>query len=252
MDKFGLVSIITPTYNSSRFIKSTYESIVKQSYKNWEWLVTDDCSTDDTMSILSQLSAEDSRVRVFSLNINSGAAIARNNSLDHVRGDFAAFLDSDDLWLPGKLVRQLSFMGDTIDFSFTAYEQANVQGHPTGLKIDSKNKGSFNFQDMLKKRATLGCSTVILKSDLVSSLRMRDIRTGQDYAFWLDLLKMGHRAHLLPDVLTHYRIVPNSISRNKLKKAKRQWFIYRRVHNIPFPISVFYFINYAWRAVLKR
>jgi glycosyltransferase involved in cell wall biosynthesis len=246
------ISIITATYNSSQELLETYNSIKKQSITNWEWLVTDDCSKDGTLEILQQLSVEDQRIKFFQNKENLGAAVSRNNSLSHANGTYIAFIDSDDLWLPNKLEKQLAFMGDEVDFSFTAYGLIDEQGDTLNQTVDASQSGVFSYEDMLRKKATLGCSTVMLRSNAFQDISMPLLRTGQDYATWLKLLKTGKKAHLLNKVLTNYRIMPNSISRNKFKKAKRQWQIYREVEGIAFLKSVVCFLFYAWRAVFRK
>lgn len=253
MTKKISVSIITATYNSSSLIIDTYESILKQSLQSWEWLVTDDCSTDNTFEILEKLSKNDSRVVIFKNDKNSGAAVSRNNSLSYAQGKFVAFIDSDDLWLSGKLEKQLKFMEDKgIDFCFTAYELINEKGVRLGQRVDTHLNSFVTYEDMLKKKATLGCSTVMLRRSAFDDISMPLLRTGQDYATWLKLLKLGKNAHPLTEVLTQYRILPNSISRNKLKKARRQWQIYRKVENLPILKSAKCFLFYAWRAVFRK
>lgn len=247
------ISIITATYNSEEYVLETYESIKNQTNTDWEWIVTDDCSTDGTWSALLSIASQDSKVRVFRNEVNSGAAIARNNSLDHIKGDYIAFIDSDDLWEPTKLATQIKFMRDTnTKFSFTGYQLIDNEGILLGKTVDTTNSDSFSYSDMLAKKATLGCSTVILSRDALGDFRMPNLRTGQDYAFWLRILKSGQRACLLHSPLTKYRISNNSISKNKVKKAFRQWEIYREHENIPFLLSCYYFVFYAYRAVFRR
>lgn len=247
------VSIITATYNSEKFIYELIESVFGQSYQNWEWIITDDCSSDGTFEILKSLQEKDCRIKVFQNTINSGAAVSRNNSLKHALGDFVAFVDSDDVWMSNKLSMQLDFMLENkVDFSFTAYSIIDEDGKDKNIYIDKDNrKKIFNYNDMLNKRATLGCSTVILKNKIISDFNMPLLRTGQDYAFWLKVLKSNHKAVLLPIPLTKYRIVSNSISRNKFKKAKRQWEIYRKVERLSLSQSALCFLNYAYRAVFR-
>ncbi|WP_409584993.1 glycosyltransferase family 2 protein [Vibrio owensii] len=246
------VSIVTATYNSEHEILETYESIRSQTYENWEWLVTDDCSSDKTLDVLNEISKSDSRVRVLKNRINSGAAVSRNNSLSYASGDFLAFIDSDDLWYSTKLEIQLLFMiNKQVSFSFTAYELIDEAGTKLGSKVDASQSGGFSYRDMLKKKATLGCSTVILKKSAFSDITMPDLRTGQDYATWLKLLRNGEQAFICSEVLTQYRIRPNSISRNKFKKAIRQWKIYREVERLPLFYSLYCFFFYAWRAVFR-
>ncbi|WP_341508658.1 glycosyltransferase family 2 protein [Photobacterium damselae subsp. damselae] len=251
--KDNLVSIITPSYNSSDWIEKTYFSIQKQSYQNWEWLITDDCSSDDTLEILNKICATDKRVKVFVNEVNSGAAVSRNNSLSKARGDFLAFIDSDDLWFPSKLEKQVDFMEDKlIDFSFTSYELIGENGERLNQLVDSHEFQFVTYNDMLRKKATLGCSTVMLRRSAFDDITMPLIRTGQDYGLWLKLLKTGKNAYKFNEVLTQYRILPNSISRNKFKKAKRQWQIYRDIEKLPLLTSIECFGFYAYRAVFRK
>ena len=139
------------------------------------------------------------------------------------------------------------------NFSFTAYELIDVNGKKLNKVIDLQGDNvHFSYRDMLLKRATLGCSTVMLKKTSFDDIAMPLIRTGQDYALWLKLLKQGERAYLINEVLMQYKIMPNSISRNKKKKAMRQWQIYRDIESLSFLLSVKYFISYAWRAVFRK
>lgn len=246
-----MVSIITPTFNAEKTIIETYNSINAQTCRNWEWLVTDDCSTDSTWSILSKIAQSDNRVKIRKNHVNAGAAFSRNESLKRVSGEFIAFIDADDIWVPDKLTKQLDFMGDTIDFSFTAYETIDENGMALGKFIDKGHTGSFGYEDMLRKRATLGCSTVMLRRNAFSEIVMPNIRTGQDYALWLKLLRTGKKAHLLSESLTKYRILQNSISRNKFKKALRQWEIYRKIERLSLFESIECFFWYAVRAVAR-
>lgn len=247
-----MISIVTATYNSKDDIIQTYESIKNQTTSDWEWLVTDDCSLDETYAKLNEISSYDKRVKIFKNAMNSGAAVARNNSIMHATGDFIAFLDSDDIWVSNKLELQLKFMGSEIDFSFTSYELIDQYGRPSNKIVDNHKKISFNYEDMLRKKATLGCSTVILRRCAFDELSMPLIRTGQDYATWLKLLKTGKNAYKLNKVLTHYRIRPDSISRNKIKKAMRQWEIYRNIEQLSLKKSLVCFYLYAWRAIFRR
>lgn len=248
----NLISIITPTYNSFEYIKETYQSICNQSYSNWEWLVTDDCSSDDTFKLLQELVKNDPRIRLFKNEVNSGAAVTRNVSLSHAQGDFIAFIDSDDLWFQNKLEKQIAFMGNDINFSFTAYELVNAKGKLLGKTVDTHQTGSFSYVDQLRKKATLGCSTVMLRREAFTDISMPLIRTRQDYALWLKLLKSGNNAFVLNEVLTQYRILPNSISSNKIKAAKQNWFVYRKIEKLSFITACISFAFYAWRGVFKK
>lgn len=245
------VSIITPTYNSELYISDTYKSLIAQTYTDWEWLVTDDCSVDATVRIISEISRSDKRVRMFRNKNNEGAAMARNKSSRNATGEFIAFLDADDQWVESKLERQLLFMGREIDFSFTGYEIVNENGMSLGQFVDINHEGAFSYEDMLRKKATLGCSTVMLRKCAFNDIVMPNIRTGQDYALWLKLLKTGKKAILLREPLTKYRIVPHSISRNKLKKALRQWEIYTQIEKLGTIKKIECFILYVYRALFR-
>ncbi|MGR5066503.1 glycosyltransferase family 2 protein [Photobacterium sp. DNB22_13_2] len=248
-----LVSIITATFNSSEYIKDTYNTIKNQSYSNWEWLVTDDCSSDNTLDILHDIAANDDRVKIFKNAINSGAAVSRNLSISHAKGAYIAFIDSDDLWLPEKLVEQIRFMSDNNhSFTFTAYSIVDTSAQLTGQSVDAAQVGGFDYNDMLMKRATLGCSTVMLKKNDFADISMPLLRTGQDYALWLKLLKTGKKAYVLNTPMTYYRITPNSISRNKVKKAMRQWEIYRDIEKLGLIKAMICFTSYAYRAVFRK
>ncbi|WP_219582634.1 glycosyltransferase family 2 protein, partial [Vibrio parahaemolyticus] len=168
-----------------------------------EWLVTDDCSTDKTLSILKTLARDDSRIQVFKNEVNSGAAVSRNKSLSHVSGDYIAFIDSDDLWCDIKLENQLSYMlMKDLDFTFTAYNLIDEEGRDRGKLVDKDNVPHVDYKDMLKKKATMGCSTVMVKAASFRGIEMPLLRTGQDYATWLVYLKRVDRAYLLNEVLT--------------------------------------------------
>ncbi|WDB75971.1 glycosyltransferase [Escherichia albertii] len=251
----NLISIIMPSFNSEKTIAESIESVLLQTYENWELLITDDCSSDDTILIINAFISKDHRIKLFQNTKNSGAAISRNVSLSNARGEFIAFLDSDDIWLPNKLEIQLSYMLNrkNVDFSFTAYEIVDECGNSTSRIIDRQGENlAFNYFDMLRKKATLGCSTVLFRREAFEDYLMPNIRTGQDYALWLKLLKTGKNAYLINEVLTKYRILPNSISRNKFKKCKRQWQIYRSIEQLGFYDSLISFIFYAWRAIFRR
>lgn len=253
MSSFGLVSIITPSFNSKQYLLETYESIKAQSYSNWEWIVTDDCSSDGTAFLMQRIASIDKRVIFLSNEKNSGAAVSRNLSIGSAKGEFIAFIDSDDLWLPDKLEKQIKFMkSNELDFTFTAYELIDDKSVKLGKQVDTHLRESVTYELMLKKRATLGCSTVIIRQNAFEDITMPLIRTGQDYALWLKLLRTGVKAYALQDVLTQYRILPNSISRNKFKKAKRQWEIYRAIEKLTLLKSIECFCFYAWRAVFRK
>lgn len=247
-----LVSIVMATYNSEKYIDETILSIQAQLHEHWELIITDDCSSDSTLRILEKYSNSDSRISFFKNGVNSGAAVTRNNSIAKCSGSYIAFLDSDDLWHESKLQSHLGFMeSNNLALSFTSYELIDEHGRELNKRVDVNSPLTVTYEDMLCKRATFGCSTVMLNNTLVGAFSMPLLRTGQDYATWLMLLKRVGEAHLYPETLTKYRICPNSISRNKFKKSKRQWQIYRDVEKLSLFKSTYCFCNYAWRAVFR-
>lgn len=247
------ISIITANYNSAPFIEETYNSIFRQTMDNWEWLVTDDCSSDGSFEILKSISYKDKRVKLFKNSSNLGAAISRNRSITEARGRFLAFIDADDLWAPDKLEKQSSFMlSSRSGLSFTTYKIISESGEDKHKEIDRKAPSTINYHDLLSKKATFGCSTVMIDKNIIGIINMPNIRTGQDYATWLSILKNGVVAYLLKDPLTSYRVVSGSISRNKFKKAFRQWEIYRSHEKLSVFSSIYYFACYAFRAFFRN
>lgn len=248
-----LVSVVIATYNASEYIGDTVGSVRAQEFTDFELLACDDASRDETPALVERLSREDPRIRLLRRTQNRGAASTRNLGIGEAKGRFVAFLDADDLWMPEKLGAQLRFMSDTnAAISFTAYGIIDQHGRPTGQVVDAASVRQVGYRGMLRKAATMGCSTVIVDRARVGDFRMPDLRTGQDYATWLSILKRGHVAYCLPRPLTQYRITPGSISRNKVKKARRQWQIYREVEKLSLPDAMVCFAFYAHRAVFRR
>ncbi len=252
--KNDYISIITPSYNSAEYIEETIQSVLNQTYEKWELIIVDDFSSDNTVSIIESFISLDSRIKLIKNTENKGAAFARNTAILESKYSYLAFLDSDDIWVRQKLEKQFFFMkNNKIAFSFSGYYIIDKNGNYTGKSVDTSHKGAFSYEDMLLKKATLGCSTVMLnKSKFKGLMSIPSIRTGQDYAFWLKLLRnTDEKAHLISLTLTKYRITPNSISTNKIKKAQRQWFIYRNIEHLSFLKSCFCFCFYAYRAIFK-
>lgn len=254
MEQNDLVSVIMPAYNSERYIEESIASVLSQSYRNLELLITDDCSLDGTQGVVEELVRRDGRVKYFRLSKNSGAAVARNNSLSNAGGRYIAFLDADDVWLKNKLELQLAFMkANDSAFSFTGYSLYYGNGQFDEKVIDSNSLDKIARNDLLKKSCTVGCSTVILDKTKLPQIQMVNIRTGQDYALWLRLLRESdHVAHNYKRRLTGYRVRKDSISRNKFAKSKRQWQIYREIENCGLLSSLYFMFFYARNAMFRR
>lgn len=196
-----LISIIMPSFNTGKYITETIESVLAQSYKNWELIIVDDCSSDNTDEIVSTYLSDD-RIHYFKNEKNSGAAFSRNTALREAKGKWIAFLDSDDLWMPEKLEKQLSFMkSNGYFFSYTDYEEIDVNGKQTGVRVTGPRKvtktGMYNY-------CWPGCLTVMYDADKIGLIQIENIKKNNDYAMWL---KVCHRAdcYLLDECLAQYR-----------------------------------------------
>lgn len=226
MENRGLVSIITPTFNSSRFIRETIESILAQTYPYWELLITDDCSTDDTVEIVQRYVDRDPRIKLFRLERNSGAGVCRNRSIQEARGRFIAFCDSDDCWKPEKLERQLAFMEKmNCALSYTAYMTCDENSHITGIVVGRKKETFFS----MKCDDGIGCLTAIYDTQKVGKILMPDLRKRQDWGLWLKVLEKCRVAYGMKDPLAVYRIHSTSISRNKLSLIQYNLDVYKTV-----------------------
>lgn len=219
-----LVSIITPCYNSSRFIGQMIDSIIAQTYTNWELLITDDCSSDNSREIVQSYCQKDSRVKLFKLDNNSGAGVARNNSIEKAQGRYIAFCDSDDMWVPDKLEKQLSFLKDNgYKFTHTFTKVIDDQGAVVGMNR-KPIKVTFNSTKILNY---IGTSSVLYDTEGIGKFYMRPIRRRQDWALWLDILKVTRCAYCMEEPVSIYRYTPNSLSSNKRKLFKYHITVYQ-------------------------
>lgn len=215
MRDFGLVSIITPNYNGARFVEQTIKSVLAQTYNNWEMLIQDDCSTDNSMEILIQWAAKDSRIKVERNAQNAGAAVTRNNAIKRSEGHFLAFLDSDDIWLPEKLEKQLDFMIDNnCDFSFARYEHIDEDGKSLGEQANVTKHLTYR---KLMLHCWPGCLTVMFKQNQTNKVYCGDVKKNNDTALFLQAIKTCKNSMGLDECLALYRIRNGSISRNKWK-----------------------------------
>lgn len=247
----GLVSIITPVYNAEAFIEQTIQSVIKQTYKNWELILVNDKSTDNSLSIIQPYIHAHSQVILINLKKNSGAAVARNKGLSYARGEYIAFIDSDDVWHPTKLSKQLQFMQDNT-YAFTYTDLALVDEKGETIKGQVGVPKSFTYSQLLKNTA-IACSTVVINRNQIGDFRMPDVRKGQDTATWLMLMRERQvRAHGLPNVLNYYRQVKGSISSDRIGALKRTWNTYRNLEKLPLPKALYYFTFYVINAILRR
>jgi teichuronic acid biosynthesis glycosyltransferase TuaG len=247
-DNAPLVSVITPSYNSSSFIKEAIESVQAQSYSNWEMIIVDDYSKDDSVHVIEAYMEKDPRIRLIPLIQNVGAAKARNVALKEGKGNYMAFLDSDDQWLPTKLEEQVAFMQkENLAFSFTSYSLIDEQGNPIDIEVKAPKTVDYKY---LMGNTTIGCLTVMLDRNQIKQIEM-PVTQPEDTALWLLLLRQGYQAYGLQKVLAKYRIVSNSTSRNKFKAAYRYWKLLRSQEKLNFVKANFYFSKYAYNAYNK-
>lgn len=241
-----LVSIITPTYNCAKFIARTLDSVQAQTYQNWEMIIVDDCSQDNTKEIVEGYMKNDPRIQYHLLDANSGAAVARTTAMRLAKGSYMAFLDSDDIWMPDKLERQIRWMNNNgYAFSCTAYEQIDEDDNLLNRTIKTIKRTDYN---RLLLDCPVGNSTVIYDVEKMGKFEVPNIRKRNDDALWLQMLKKEKYIWGMPDVLMKYRIRQNSISSNKFKVIKYHWILYREIEHLSVIRSVFHIF---WWCVIK-
>jgi len=245
-----LVSIITPCYNAEKFIAHTIESVRNQTYSNWEMLIIDDCSTDQSKQIINRFSATEHRIILIELKENKGTAYAKNQGIAAAKGNFIAFIDADDVWLPQKLEKQLEELKKTnAAICFTSYQLIDENSRLIQKVISAPKK--VNLKKYLKT-TIIGFSTSIINREITGDFSIMNLRSREDTQLWIHLLKQGHLAVGINEVLTLYRIHPNSLSANKLKSAALVWDLYFRIEKLGFFRSVYFFGSYAINALGKH
>ena len=233
-----LVSIITPTYNCGKFIGKTIESVQRQTHKNWEMLIVDGCSTDDTETVVNAYCNKDQRIFYYRLDVNSGPAVARNKAMEMAKGTYMAFLDSDDVWIPEKLTVQISWMNEH-DYAFTStsYEQIDEAGILLNKIVHSIKKTDYN---RLLLDCPVGNSTVMYNVEKMGKFEVPNIRKRNDDALWLKMLKREQYIYGMPQILMQYRVRQGSVSSNKLNLIKYHWQLYRNIEHLSVAKSLFH------------
>ena len=245
-----LISIIVPVYNAEKFIKETINTVLEQTYQNWELILVNDCSTDNSVKIIKK--CKDKRVKLVNNKTNSKAAITRNNGIKEAKGRYICFLDADDLWDKEKLEKQINFMKEKdCAFSFTGYEFANAEGTPNGKKVYIPNKISYK---QALKNTTIWTSTVMFDMNKLTKedIYMPNVARGQDTATWWKVLKKIDYAYGLNEILSFYRRTNDSLSANKITALKRTWNLYRNVEHLNLFSSSYNFFFYCINAVRRR
>ncbi len=244
-----MITVVTPAYNAEKSIEKTIQSVINQTYTDWKMIVVDDCSKDNTCEIVQKFADIDERIILIKHKKNGGVAAARNTALKAAKGDYIAFLDSDDLFLPEKLERQLTFMQENdYALTYTKYQYIDEEDK-LGKEITVPNEMSYT--DIFKNTA-IACLTVMVNRKKVGEFYMPPLNHTEDQCTWQEILSRGYKAYGLCEVLSLYRVSANSMTGNKLKVIKRQWYTYRGYHKLSLMKSAYYFMCYAYNAVMKR
>jgi teichuronic acid biosynthesis glycosyltransferase TuaG len=245
----SLVSIITPCFNSEKFISETIISVQKQTYSNWEMFIADDGSEDKTVQIIQNFMDEDSRIHLIRLHKNSGAAKARNFGIEKITGKYMTFLDADDIWFPDFIENSIETIKKTgINFVFSSYKRSNE--NLEFVYSDFIVPKKVTYTDILKTNS-ISCLTAFINVEALGIKKMPDILKRQDMGLWLKYLKEIPFAHGIQEPKAIYRIRENSLSRNKKNLIKYQWQFYYKVEKLGFFPSVYYMLQWMVRGFLK-
>lgn len=246
-----LVSVVVPVYNAQKFLEQTIDSVIEQTYKNWELILVNDASTDNSLRIIEKYIAKDSRISMSSFKANVGVAQARNDGTQKAKGKYLAFLDADDLWHKNKLHKQVRFMqNQSCGFTFSGYEFADSTGAPTGTKVSVPQR--ISYKESLKNHI-IWTSTVMIDIHMLGKnpIYMPNIR-AEDTATWWQILKVVDNAHGINETLAYYRRTDNSLSANKLQAMKDSWNLYFETEKLGLMSSSYHFMWYGFNAVRKR
>lgn len=252
MSQSPVVSIIMPAFNSARFIEASINSVQQQNFQEWELLVIDGGSRDNTREIVKQYSSRDPRIHLIINHDDKGPAHARSTGIRQARGEYVSFLDGDDLWLRNKLSYQLHFMrGIAADFSYTQYRVINSEGSEASCVVTAYIK--YGFWSALALRG-IATATVMAKRSLFTDeiLKTYGLSHGEDYLWWLMILRRGICARGLMEPLALYRDVESSLSKRRWKHQLSVWRTYRVDLRVPAPIAVLAYACYLLDVAVRR
>jgi teichuronic acid biosynthesis glycosyltransferase TuaG len=245
-----LVSIITPTYNAEKFIRATIESVQNQTYQNWEMILVDDASTDETVKIISDFAEKDSRIKLFKLEKNSGNGFARNIALEKAVGKYIAYLDADDLWFPNKLEKQIEFLEENnLHFTFSFYDCIDEEGNSLNRRVEAPINLTY---DELFFCNYVGNLTAIYDADYFGKIVIEATQKRQDWRLWLTILKQIQVTKPVPEPLAFYRIRKDSISSSKFKLIKHNFGVYREFHGFNFMFSVLLMTRFLFTQLIIK
>lgn len=241
------VSVIMPSYNSEQFLVETIDSVINQTFKEWELIIIDDFSPDNSNKIIGEYMEQSEKIKLISLKSNSGPAIARNRGIQEAKGRYIAFLDSDDLWHPDKLTKQISFMQELdIALSYTSYYRIKETSGKIIYQFYVPEK--VDYSELLKQNI-IGCLTAIYDTKKIGKVYMPDIDKRQDFGLWLNILKKVPYAYGMIEPLASYRVRTSSVSSNKILASKYNWKLYREVEKLPLYKAIYYFGWYTYRSI---
>lgn len=256
----GLVSIIVPVYNAGIYIEESIRMVEQQTFKEWELILVDDCSTDNSRQVIgdylknrsSDLGREDlPEIHLIVKEKNEGAAMARNTGMEKAKGRYIAFLDADDIWVPDKLSKEMAFMKEKqAAFVFSAYEFGDENAVRTGRIVHVPE--TLSYKQALSRTVIFTTTVLLDRKKIPAELLCMPIVKSEDTAFWWKLLRHGIKAYGFDEVLAVYRRPPKSLSSNKWEAIKRIWYLYRQQESLSLPRSVYYFVFWAFRATLRR
>ena len=245
-----LVSIITPTYNAEKFITETLKSVQNQTYQNWEMILVDDASTDETVKIISDFAKKDSRIKLFKLEKNFGNGFARNIALEKAVGKYIAYLDADDLWFPNKLEKQIQFLKENnLHFTFSFYDCIDEEGNSLNRRVEAPINLTY---DELFFCNYVGNLTAIYDADYFGKIILEATQKRQDWRLWLTILKQIQVTKPVPEPLAFYRIRKDSISSSKFKLIKHNFGVYREFHGFNFVFSVLLMMRFLFTQLIIK
>jgi len=245
-----LVSIIIPTYNTEKFIGDTLQSVQNQTYQNWEMILVDDASTDRTVSVIEEFAKNDSRIKLFKLEKNSGNGFARNIAVEKAVGKYIAYLDADDLWFSNKLEKQIGFLkANNLHFTFSFYDCIDEEGNSLNRRVEAPINLTY---DELFFCNYVGNLTAIYDADYFGKIILEATQKRQDWRLWLTILKQIQVTKPVPEPLAFYRIRKDSISSSKFKLIKHNFGVYREFHGLNFVFSVLLMARFLFTQLIIK
>ena len=242
-----LVSIIVPVYNAEPYIHKTIQSVLDQTFTDWELILVNDCSKDNSLVIAKQYEQLHNNIHVYSNEINHGVSYTRNKAISYAQGKYIALLDADDLWHPLKLMKQITFMeNNKYEVTYCNYQKMTVFGEMKGIiKVPKK----MNYKKLLEG-CLINFITGVFLREKFNHIKFKETKV-EDYVYWLELFKEIEYAYGIQETLAYYRVQQNSRSSNKLDIVKFHWHIYKKVENLPYLKAIYYFSIYFIKGIIR-